>query len=84
MRKCTVSGNRVSLAVIADDLFCERSAVRRMFTDSSFICGVGRVKNKVCVPPSRPRIYSLGSRGDNCRRFVIDYVHVMHLVTVIA
>ena len=40
-----VFGNGVLLVVITDELFCEKSAVRRTFTNSAFICSVGCVEN---------------------------------------
>jgi hypothetical protein len=58
-------------------------AVRRKFTNSAFICGVGCVEsNGSCTDRPSANKFTR-SRGDNYGRFMIDYAHVMHLVTVI-
>jgi len=80
-----VFGNRVPVAVITDELFCEKNLrygdllrIWPLFAVCVCVC-VCVWKITVRTLTGRPRINSL----DNDGRFVIDYAHVMHLVTVI-
>jgi len=88
-----VFGNRVPVAVITDELFYEKNLryggllrIWPLFAVCACVCVCVCVcvwKITVRTLTGRPRINSLDLAVDNDGRFVIDYAHVMHLVTVI-
>ena len=63
--------------------FVENLRYGETSANSAFIGGVGCVENNGSCT-DRPSAYKFTrSRGDNYGRFMIDYAHVMQLVTVI-